>query len=280
MRKYYLENESGERFGFLDIDNGIYANNHDGHGFSYNASYTKVGDMFVANSREDSQGSMSFDIQFTGRNQLKNYAQFCDFVNSASELYLIYIPYDEKEFKRDVDIASVDDGGMKNGIYTAKLKLACKSLFYATSSSDYVVTAEASGMTFDFTWSTWFNDYSNILCEIDNDGHVDAALQIEFAGYVQNPKMQVFQDGVIIHEVMIPVPVMSGERMKYSTLDDDLYILIEKKDGSTQNLIGFLSMENENFFKLPKGQSSIMFTCEGGSLDEVHVKLYKYYKAV
>lgn len=280
MRKYYLENEIGERFSFLNIDDGIATADISGHGFSINSDYTKVGDMFVSNYREDEQGEMEFTVQFIGRHMLMRYTDFVNFLNTASELYLIYIPYDNAEYKRNVDVASVDAGSIDNGVYKAKLKLLCKSMFYSTEKSDFVVTANEAGMTFDFVWDTWFNDYSNIVCDISNDGHVESAFQIEFAGYVQNPKVQVFQNGKIIHELVFPITVMQGERMQYSTLDDDLYIEIIKKDGSTQNLISFLSMENENFFKLPKGKSEMLFACEGGSLDEVHVKLFKYYKAV
>ena len=280
MREYYLENELGQRFSFLNLKDGIATTDITGHGFSFKSDYTKVGDMFVSNYREDDQSELELLVQFFGGKKLQNYSEFVNFLNTAEELYLVYIPYGTVEYKRNVDVDEVDPGKLDNGMLKTKLKLLCKSLFYSTDRSDYVVTAEDSGMTYDFIWDPWFNDYSNILCDIDNDGHVESAFQIEFNGYVENPTVQVFQGGKMIHKITFPVTVLKGECLRYSTLDDDLYIQIVKNDGSTQNLINFLSMENENFFKLPKGKSEMLFACEGGSLDEVHVKLFKYYKAV
>lgn len=280
MRKYYLENESGIRFAFLNPDDGIVTNSIIGHGFGFDGDYTRVGDMFVTNRRENKQGEMKFTLNFFGDEKLKKYAKFCDYLNTSDELYLIYIPYDDVTYKRDVEVASVDDGGLSNGIFKANLTLKCKSLFYSIDSSEFVVSADEAGMTFDFVWDTFFNDYSSVVADITNNGHTDSAFQVEFAGYVVKPKIEVFQGSDVIHSVVFPVTIMQGETLQYSTLDDDLYIRLIKKDGSTQNLIGFLSIESENFFKLPKGDTQVVFTSEGGSLDDVRIKLFKYYKAV
>ena len=99
-------------------------------------------------------------------------------------------------------------------------------------------------------------------------------------GILKNPKIEALQNGVVIKTVEFPVVVNTGEKIIYSTSDGDLYAYLVSANGTYTNLASDLSLNNDNFFKLPVGQSEIRISSSVASLNRVIVRTYKLYKVV
>ena len=102
VREFYIENETGQRFSMMNIEEGCFLNSPIGLGYSYNIEYSQIGDEFIQNIRKITQGQVSGELIFKNYD---NYKNFIDFVESAENLRIVYrVPFNEgmTEFFKDI----------------------------------------------------------------------------------------------------------------------------------------------------------------------------------
>lgn len=108
VREFYIENETGQRFSMMDIENGCFLHSPTGLGYSYDIEYAQIGNDFIQNIRKLTQGQISGELIFKNYD---NYKNFIDFIESAENLKFVYkLPFENglREFFKDVDISNVD----------------------------------------------------------------------------------------------------------------------------------------------------------------------------
>lgn len=108
VREFYIENEKGQRFSLMDVENYCFLNSPSGLGYSYNSEYVQIENEFIQSVIKIAQGQIGGDLVFKN---YENYKNFVNFVQSAIYLRFAYkVPYENsfKEFFKDIDISSVD----------------------------------------------------------------------------------------------------------------------------------------------------------------------------
>lgn len=110
VREFYIENETGQRFSMMNIEEGCFLNEPSGLGYSYDIEYSQIGNDFIQNIRTLVQGQISGELIFKNYD---NYKNFIDFVESSEKLKFVYkVPFEDgfKEYFKDIDVSNVDKG--------------------------------------------------------------------------------------------------------------------------------------------------------------------------
>ncbi len=108
VREFCIENEIGQRFSMMNIENYCFLSSPTGLGYSYDIQYTQIGNDFIQNIRKLTQGEISGELIFR---KYDNYKKFIDFVENAGILKFVYkVPFENKftEYFKDIDISNVD----------------------------------------------------------------------------------------------------------------------------------------------------------------------------
>lgn len=108
VREFYIENETGQRFSMMDIEEGCFLNSPTGLGYSYDIEYAQIGNEFIQNIRKLAQGKIGGELIFKNYD---NYKKFVDFIESAENLKFAYkVPFENgfTEYFKDIDISDVD----------------------------------------------------------------------------------------------------------------------------------------------------------------------------
>lgn len=114
VREFYIENETGQRFSMMNIEEGCFLSSPTGLGYSYDTQYSQIGNDFLQNIRKLTQGQISGELIFK---KYDNYKKFVDFIESAIFLKLVYkIPFENgfTEFFKDIDISNIDKSEIRN----------------------------------------------------------------------------------------------------------------------------------------------------------------------
>lgn len=282
FRKFYLENEYGNRFNLQDPGK-VLLNEISGLGSEETTKYINVGDSFLRDYFKTSQGTIFGTVNILRPGQYELFQSFSNFIYASKELKLIYVPAmkTETEYKRDVDVVNIGKTEIsKDKVMRIPIQFVCKSLFYTANQTKFVVETAESERRYDFTYPIRYNDYNNKSVIFNNNGHVKAAFEIEILGYTEQPQMIVTQNGIQINQITFPLTVQNGQRVKLCTRDGDLYVLLVHEDGTEENIVNQLDIKNENFFKLPIGTSNIQFTSDTGAMNKIIMRTYKYFKVV
>ena len=273
--EFYLMNEKEDRYSLCDPDSGLFID-PSGFGYEMDTSYIKVGSVWVNSKKELKQGNISGNIVFP-HNPYEAFKRFIDFANAAEELKLIFRPAKTgTEYFRDIDVVKIDKGGYnRRSQLVVPVSFACRSLFYTEEKFEHKIDKSSREVRFPIVWSSRFNDLNNLSYMCENDSHVESPFTLSFRGYCVNPTIKIVQNAKIVHETTFQCTLEQSDVLEYSTFDTDLYITINGEDAKS-----ILSIDNENFFKIPKGTSDMYFSCETGRFNRTVLTFEKYYKGV
>lgn len=278
MRKFYLENEAKQRFSLWG--NRVYMVDPSGLGIKHDATYIRIGKTFLRNQKlQVSQGEISGTIEFLEPGGNKRFKEFYDFCAAASSLHLIYDPGDGTEYIRDIDIGEVQKSERTGGTLPIKVKFLCKTLYYSAINNSFSFESVTDEKRYDYTYDFTYGDYGTYEAAIHNDGHVEAPFECVIYGYCVNPSIYIIQNDEVIYEAIFPVAVEQGDYLKYSSRDGMLEVTLVS-DGKETNIMNLLDITKDNFFKIPVGDSKIVFTSGSSSTNIVTVTIYKMFEVV
>ena len=278
MRKFYIENEINERFSLWG--NRVYMVEPSGLGIKHDANYIRIGNSFLRNKKmQVEQSKVGGKIEFLEPGANEKFNEFYNFCASASSLRLVYDPGDGKEYFRDIDVSEVIKTERTGGTLPISVKFACKSLYYSRNNSNFMFEAVTSEKRYDYQYDFTYSDYGTYETMIENNGHVEAPFDCIINGYCANPSIYIQKDGSTLYEVTFPVAVEEGEYIRYSSRDGMLEatLVTESKE---VNLMNLLDITKDNFFKIPIGNSKIVFSSAGTSTNIITLTIYKMYEVV
>lgn len=278
MRKFYLINELNTRYDLQDIQTNGFLASPSGLGYSTNITYVKVGNAFLEDSRELQQGTIDGSVYFNG---YAEYQGFVNFIESSEQLRMIYQPLDVEYF-RDVDFASIAKNELDptTGCLICPIQLKCKGLYYTEDNKRFIMEQLEGESRYNVTYPFKFNDYSTVGVTYNNTGHSEADLLAEVYGYVIDPILELYVNNILKHRVTFNITVQSGQKLLYSSKDGDNYVILEAADGTQTNVINCLDLANDNFFKMPKGISTVNLGSDSGVLSKVIFHIMTRYKGV
>jgi len=277
MRKFYIEAGNGIRYDLQDKSK-CFLNSPNGLGFKKNNSYIEVGDYFVIDNSKNSQKQISGELIFVG-DWYKNYNEFIKFIKSYDNYRLVY-KYDENDYYIDVDIVSIDKGDTGGNKYLkCDIQMNSKSLFYTSTEQTITIEQVEVLPQWDFTFDLTFQDTVLQSIDINNQGQTKSSFEFELKGVVIDPILKLYVNNEKVNELPFDINLSSGESLLFGNKDNDLYVLKKDSGGNITNAFSSLDLSNDNWFKLPIGESSISFDAQG-TISEVKFTYYENYEAV
>ena len=284
VRKFKLVNEKGQTYSLMDIKDYALLTEPDGLGYSYSTSYTKVGEVFINNIKEQEQ------VQITGICNFlyyENYTNLVNFIESSESLRLSYkIPLKDGsqiEYFKNIEIQSLGKTEKEeNGILSCPISFDMTSLWYEQKEYTYDMSAEDNEVRWDFRWGSRFANYNSRKLEFNNTGHTLAPIYLEIDGAVTNPEIIVTDsNGTTLFNLLINITIAQYEKFIYSSVDGDIKILKQNVDGTYENLFkqDYIDIENNNIFKLPLGTSNITIQADN-EIVSAKLNIYPYYKSI
>lgn len=277
MRKFYIENERNERFSLWG--NRVYMVDPSGLGVSYETSYIRIGNSFLRNNKHISQSKIGGKIEFLDPGANKKFNDFFGFCAAASSLHLVYDPGDGTEYIRDIDISEVEKTERTGATLPISISFTCKSLYYLRNNNRFVFESAEREKRYDYEYDYTYGDYGTYEAPIHNNGHVEAPFECVIHGYCVNPSIYIVKNDHTLYEVVFPVAVENGEYIRYSSRDGELEATLVS-EGKETNLMPFLDITKDNFFKIPVGNSKIMFRSSSGSTNIITMTIYKMFEVV
>lgn len=277
MRKFYIENEYRARFSLWG--NRVWMVDPEGLGIKYDAAYIRIGNSFVQSKRNIAQSKIGGKIEFMEPGANERFNEFYNFCAASSKLYLVYDPGNGTEYIRDIDIAQIKKTERTGGTLPIPINFTCKSLYYLRDNSRFVFEATTNEKRYDYAYDYTYGDYGTYEAMIHNNGHVEAPFECTIYGYCVNPEIRIAKDNTTLYEVTFPVTVLEGEFIRYSSRDGMLEATLVSGMKET-NLMPFLDIAQDNFFKFPVGDSKIIFNSASESTNIITATIYKMYEVV
>lgn len=281
MSKLYFENELGASLDLQSLETCFYSDLGD-LGISYNASYVRVGDTFIRDYLNPSQTTFSFKLNFFRPNVFEKVQTVGNYLMSAESLTLVYKPDLESgiEYRREVELTEFTKVSGTNGYLAYTINLAALSLFYYKRQTKFTIKAWDGEMRYSFRWDAFFNDYANRKVDIPSGSHVDIAFDLEIYGYTINPKVEIIVGNQVVNSILFPLTLEEGEKIVYSSQDQDLKVKKVDQDGNVSNIYNLFNLEDNIFFKIPKSGATIRFSADNEVLNTIILTTYNYFKVV
>lgn len=281
IRQFKLRNEYATEYN-LNIPNTSFLYEPEGLGYEMDYSFMRIGYSWVRNFMKDKQAEISGTVIFTSASPYQAAAAFLKFVRTSSKLTLVYTT-DAGEYLRDVDLVSYEKTEITDGdTLQCPIRLVTKGLWYSNAVTRFSITVDSAGdyVKYPYVFPSRFRTVVGGSVNITNDGSVEAPFTVTFKGAIVNPSMILLVDGAEKARIDIDGSAISGETLNYSSIDGNLYIYHEDSNGDQTNLISGLNINNDNFFKIPIGDSTLKFTSEASITQPIIITIQKLYRAV
>lgn len=195
---FFLLNEKGQTYSLMDEINYCLLKQVDGLGYSYSTDYVKSGNTFIAILKTIEQGLINAEASFRNYD---NFKMFADFIETAEKLRFLYtIPFKDGkrlEYFKDVAIKSVTKTSSleleESEKITSNIIFDCLTLWYQDEETIYTISEMEEEVQWNFRWDARFSDYTSRSIVFDNNGHIEAPLQLEMSNYLINPRILHFK---------------------------------------------------------------------------------------
>ena len=253
VRRFLLENEKGQQFRLDNLDEGCFLTSPSNLGYSYNIDFLQLGYDFIENNKKIQQKNPRGILYFNSYDKVK---KFCDYVESSQKLKWLYIIPFEKEYKtyyRDVSILKLDKTEKTGKWLACSVEFAGLSLWYEQNETIFKIETYEDEMRYNYRWNSRYIDYNTRSIEFDNRGHVEAPIQVEINGFVQNPTITILVDNEEYACIKVPITINEFEKFLYSSKTGEIYIQKQNTDGTKENLWkkAYIDITKQNIFKLP-----------------------------
>lgn len=282
-RRFYLENDQKQRFNLQDLKNGALLVSPAGLGLSMSRSYELIGDTARRVSEVFPARSFTGVIVFDNAKAYEGYRELIDFIVNSQDIRLVYAPRYEtanSEFLADAEVESVSKGEIRGGRMECDVSVTLKGAWYKRESLRIVAEKTGTELRYDRMYEYVYSDVSTDAIEIFNDGHFEAPVLLEAEGELVNPRLSLYVDGNLRAQLIVTAVIESGETLVFCTKDDELKLLKKLADGSEESLMDSISVENDNFFKLPKGLSTLSLSADNEISSKSVITVFTAYKAV
>lgn len=284
VRTFELINDKGQSFSLMDINEGAIFKEPSNLGYGYTSEFQRLGNTYIEILRTLNQSQIPGNLEFKNYD---NYRKFVDYIELSESLKWKYtIPYSNgaKTYFKDVVFQEIG----KNDLFTEEDKLEvpvtfnCLSLWYEETIEIYNIEPQENELRWDFKWDSKFVDYDTRNLNYINNGHTDAAIEVEMEGYLKNPRIELYIEGDLYQTVTFNTEIDEFEKLLYGTRENKFYINKQKTDGTLESLfrLDVIDFYNDNVIRLPRGRSCELRLEAENEVLYAQIKIYTYYKAV
>ena len=289
MRKFYLENETGNRTG-LNGESGIRLSDPAGLGVSYGSTFADLEEgFFIETKQKTPQAAPTGSLYFTS-SAYQRYQDFTDWVMAAKKLYLVYAPLN-KEYYREVRLSYLT----KTELTATKwlevpMELDCLTPWYLPTPLALNFASDTdTAMRYEYTYddALVYGERSGgaYSVEIPARGHVPAALRVTYAGAAADIEISLtgLVSGREYGRCKISGDIAATDTLELYTGKRDSYVKKTAANGTETDLLyaGMVDITAEPFFRAPVDEASILALTGVGTLSgAVAAQAYFYYRSV
>lgn len=288
MRKFYLENELGERKG-LNGEAGIWLTDPAGLGVSYGSSYADLGSGFFRRVEEKQpQGIIPCSLTFM-RGAYEKYKSFADWALRSEALFLVYKPFNAEYFRR-VELSYLTKTEITSGTWMEiPTAFVCLTPWYLPQ--PLTLNFEDEGgtvMQYEYSYSDTLvyaaSGAGAYAVQLRAEGHDPAALFIEYSGAIKKPVFTLTgaASGTLYGKCSIDTELSEGDKLEMSTERADSFARKISTSGEVTDLIDKIdiSAEAEPFFTVPLSEPCILRVSADTMSGKISAKAYFYHRTV
>lgn len=319
MRKFYLEDQKGERIP-LNNETGIFLYNPEGLGIEYSHDYGESGSGFFIRIKDGiSQLETSFTLVFepgemlveydgsraiageaivgiaivgdvpeiTIESPYERYKKFLDWIYRAEELYFIYCPYGRNEYYKRIELRTIEKTEYdKYGSLQPKVTIVPLTPWYLPSPIHINFSEDGDNpMRFDYVYDDELRygfgsqDYT---AEITQIGHIPSAIKLIYKGEVHNPVFTLRGAATrkVYGQCKITGDFAPTDTIEFSTAEQDSYIKKIDRFNAETDLIDSIDITTNPFFRAPTSEPCEVTLTGEGILGKIEMLQYIYYRGV
>lgn len=281
VRRFLLENEKGQQFRLDDLEEGCFLASPTNLGYSYNLDFVQLGYEFIENNRKIEQKNPNGTLYFKSYDKFKEFTDYIENAKKIKWLYVIPFEKEEKIYFRDVSIVKLEKTEKIGKWLACPVEFAGLSLWYEKNETIFKIETYEDEMRYGYRWNSRYIDYNTRSIQIDNRGHIEAPIQVEINGFVENPTITILVDDEEFANITVPITIQEFEKFLYSSKTGDIYIQKQNTDGTKENLWkkAYIDITKQNIFKLPVGVSEVRITADDDVLN-AKLTIFPQYKVV
>ena len=278
-RQFTLINEYGQSYPLNNVPTGFLMN-PSGLGYAISRNYTLFGSEWIKSDDQIEQTAITGTIYFGSGDPYQRSHEFTEFVMTSRELTLSYQTPIGTYYK-DVDVSRYGKTEIStSGFLECEIELLPKTLWYLPNNLVVKLeTVAGTGLRFTFRLPNRWQNYTNGIATIDNDGHVPAPFKASIAGPISNPSIVLLQNSEEVARLDVIAEVADGETLEYSSKDGNIYLYIDDGNGHHTDLATSLDITNANIFKIPIGSYQLRLEADSQITSATFI-VYKQYIAV
>lgn len=279
-RKYYIQNENGER---LDLNgvNGVWFFDASGLGLETDNGFADLGNGFFSMvNAAIPQQTIDGTLLFKGADRARVYQNAVQFLTSAKQLILVFAPI-STEYNRRVKVRFLSKGESTRTHIETSISFAVLTPWYLPSPVTLHFSDPAKIDYFAWGVSAWGsaplapNNSGKYAAEVYANGHLPAAVRVSLDGRVIDPVITLRGAGD---------NVVYGRCSLYGTYNGTL-VLDTRYSGSSVTVNGVdmldsLDIDTEPFFRVPLNDSYIIEIESVEFTGEASAELFEYYRSV
>lgn len=298
MRLFYLQNELGNRIS-LNNETGIFLSEPEGLGLEFGDSFADIDEGFFKNVRRKyAQNVIGGKLLFL-KDPYNSYMDFISWCLAAKSLYFVYKPKDV-EYYIHVEIHSFQKTEINEyGYLEIPIKLSYLSPWYVPSPAVITMIGEdLSPFRFgtDLVPGSRFGDETHptvdvlsgsssesYTSDIHPIGHLPPAIKLTIKGECTAPIICLTgkRTGIQYGRCAINQTFNVGSTIELSTMYEDSYIKSYDVLGNESDLLPYIDLTTDPFFKVPLTEDCILTITDSGTLNgKVNGYVYYYYRSV
>lgn len=290
MRKFYLENQNGERRS-LNGDAGVWLQSPTGLGDTLAPAYADLTHGFFRSANADAhpQSAVSGELRFTGRSPYSDYRALYNWIMAATRLYLVYCPYGSAEYRRLVELAYLTKTELAAaGWLLCPVSFSPLTPWFLPSPVELIITAaEGTELRYDFRYTSdlrYGSDSSaSYTATIAQAGQAPAGLRLQYTGAITGPVLLLRgeRSGELLGRCAIDATLGSTDTLEISTTQEDSYVRKRSASGAITDLLHLVDLSFDPFPRCSLSESSVLeLTAATAFSGPASLQVYYYYGSV
>ncbi|MFA7105712.1 MAG: hypothetical protein WC154_00275 [Candidatus Izemoplasmatales bacterium] len=271
IRKFYLENEYGEKY-YFDNRNKALLSQVSGLGFALDIQYLDYGNIYKKADYSIPVSEIQETIIFL--NGYTGYKAFVDYLSRSNKEMKLHYQTGVFDAYCLVDISSLTKGELVAN--TIQSQVIFKKLSYWQNEKVYEINANGtiSGKSYPYTYPYNYSKAYGGVLNLKNQGLNQSPLIIEIFGDVAEPEVIIKKNDEIVSTMKLLV-TEDNTILKVNSIPTEQEIVMNGND-----IYGLQDFEKDNFLYLDHGDYEIEFKPGVATNSICRVTLVEYYLGI
>lgn len=253
IRRFYLENSSGNRF-YFDHRTGTLITTLSGLGFSQDLTYLKY-DTFY-DRVDQTQPLSEIQATFVFLKGYRGYSEFLEYLKRGDKGLKLFYEANDVAFCY-MDIKSLSKQELVSGTLQCQIVIHKLSMWLKSQVFSLTVNGDPIGKVYPYVYPHRYSASYEGKIIVQNRGVQKAPLFIEIIGAVDDPEVLIRKNGVVTSTLRLYHTQLSGE-VQISAIPNNQFIR-STDNGITISIYAFQDFTCDNFLFVEPGECEIEF---------------------